>query len=92
MRGSDTPSPRDVALAASGPFQSMTCLTACGESPRFVSISARRTVARCSYTVARRELETATHAAMLAALDGLQLIDCAGGQLVKINNPVRATR
>jgi molybdenum cofactor biosynthesis enzyme MoaA len=95
MRGSDTPSPHEIAAVAAGPFQSMTCLNACGESPRFVSISARRTVARCSYTIARRTLETSTHAAMLAALDGLQLIDCAGGQLVKLDNrrdQVRATR
>jgi sulfatase maturation enzyme AslB (radical SAM superfamily) len=93
MRGSDTPSPRQIAGVAAGPFQSMTCLTGCGESPRFASISARRTVARCSYTVARRELADTTHAAMVAALDGLALIDCANDRLVKLSNPpLRATR
>lgn len=86
MRGSDVPAPKEVAAVARGPFQSTTCLSACGESPRFVSISARRTVARCSYTIARRALAQPTHAALVAALDGLALIDCADdrGGLVRL--------
>jgi hypothetical protein len=93
MRGTDTPTPKMIAEVAAGPFQSMTCLTACGESPRFVSISARRTVARCSYTIARRTLASATHAAMLAALAGLELIDCADdkGGLVKLGRVSAST-
>lgn len=87
MRGSDIPSPAEVAEVAAGPFQSTTCLVACGESPRFASVSARQTVARCSYTVARRRLRTPSHAALIDALTGLALIDCAdtAGGLVKLS-------
>jgi hypothetical protein len=34
----DTPTPVEVAQVAGGPFQSMSCLMACGKSPRFCSI------------------------------------------------------
>jgi sulfatase maturation enzyme AslB (radical SAM superfamily) len=86
MRGTDVPSPADVAHVAAGPFQSTTCLSQCGPSPRFVSISARRTVAWCSYTVERRRLATPTYAALVATLDGLGLINCdaTAGGLVKL--------
>jgi hypothetical protein len=86
MRGSDVPGPAEVAAVARRPFQSTTCLAGCGESPRFASISAARTVARCSYTIARRPLAEPTHAGLVAALDGLALIDCADdrGGLVKL--------
>ncbi len=89
MRGSDVPSAAEVAAVAGGPFQSTTCLSACGESPRFASISARRQVARCSYTVARRTLAAPTHAAVVAALVGLDLVDCAdsAGGLVRVSRP-----
>jgi sulfatase maturation enzyme AslB (radical SAM superfamily) len=92
MRGRDVPSAPEVAAAAAGPFQSTTCLAACGESPRFASISAHRTVARCSYTIARRELAAPTHAAVIAALAGLELIDCAetAGGLVSAARVARA--
>ena len=92
MRGSDVPSAGEVAAVAAGPFQSTTCLAACGESPRFASISARRTVARCSYTVARRTLAAPTYAAVVAALVGLELVDCAdtAGGLVSAARVVRA--
>ena len=90
MRGTDVPAPRDVAHVAGGPFQSTTCLASCHASPRFVSISARRTVAWCSYTVERRLLDAARgYAALAEALDGLGLVDCdasAGGGLVKLAN------
>lgn len=76
MRGQDTPSPQDVALVADGPFQSMTCLEQCGRSPRFCSLSASRTAAWCSYTTARRQLTSPTHAALLQALDGLGITFC----------------
>ncbi len=83
MRGEDTPSPEDVARVAGAPrFQSMTCLSACGKSPRFASIAADRTVAWCSYTVTRAPLAEPTHAALLSALEGLGLTPCAGA-LVK---------
>jgi len=86
MRGTDVPSPNDVALVAAGPFQSTTCLSKCHASPRFVSISARRTIAWCSYTVERRALEQPTYAALVTALDGLGLVDCDAdhGGLVKL--------
>jgi sulfatase maturation enzyme AslB (radical SAM superfamily) len=51
MRGQDTPSATEVAqVAGGGAFQSMTCLMACGKSPRFCSIAWDKTVAWCSYT------------------------------------------
>ena len=86
MRGVDVPSPADVAHVADGPFQSTTCLAQCASSPRFVSISARRTVAWCSYTVERRRLATPTYDALVATLDGLGLVSCdtTAGGLVKL--------
>lgn len=77
QRGSDTPTPRQIAAVAAGPFQSMTCLTGCGPSPRFCSISWQRQVAWCSYTTARRPLAALSHAALMAALAGLRLENCA---------------
>src|SRR5262249_43949334 len=51
MRGQDTPSPNDVAWVGGGKaFQSMTCLMACGRSPRFCAVAWDKTVAWCSYT------------------------------------------
>jgi sulfatase maturation enzyme AslB (radical SAM superfamily) len=92
MRGRDVPSAAEVAAVAAGPFQSTTCLAACGESPRFASISAHRTIARCSYTIARRALAAPSHAAVIAALDGLGLVDCAetAGGLVSAARVARA--
>jgi hypothetical protein len=84
MRGADTPRADEVARVAGGPFQSMSCLRACGRSPRFASIAADRTVAWCSYTLTRRPLAALTHAALIASLDGLGLASCDGGALVKI--------
>lgn len=100
MRGTDVPSARDVAAVAAvaagvsggtagttGRFQSTTCLSHCHASPRFVSISARKAVGWCSYTVERRVLEAPTYAALANALDGLGLVDCDathGAGLVKL--------
>ena len=87
MRGTDVPSPRDVAAVAGGPFQSTTCLSHCHASPRFVSISARKAVGWCSYTVERRVLAAPTYDALVTALDGLGLVDCDathGAGLVKL--------
>lgn len=86
MRGTDVPSPAEVGQVAAGRFQSTTCLAACGASPRFAAISAARTVAWCSYTVARRPLVAPSHAALVAALVGLGLVDCAAtsGGLVRL--------
>jgi molybdenum cofactor biosynthesis enzyme MoaA len=79
MRGSDTPSPREVArVAGDGPFQSMSCLAGCANSPRFCSVGWDRSVAWCSYTVARAPLREPSHAGLLAALDGLGLTFCGG--------------
>lgn len=79
MRGRDTPTPAEVAAVAGGlPFQSTSCLSACGKSPRFVSIGWDRQVAWCSYTTARRPLDDLSHAGLLRALEGLGLTFCGG--------------
>jgi hypothetical protein len=79
MRGQDTPTPSEVAAVAGGqPFQSMTCLTACGRSPRFCSIGWDKTVAWCSYTRTRRLLPALTYEGLQAALNGLGLEFCGG--------------
>lgn len=70
----EAPTPADVAWVATGrrakgpPFQSMSCLSRCGASDRFISIAADRTVAWCSYTVSRRPLAGLRHADLVAAL------------------------
>jgi hypothetical protein len=78
LRIQDTPTPEEIARVAGGPFQSMTCLAACGRSPRFASIAWDRTVAWCSYTKTRRPLGASTHAALSAALEDLGLEFCGG--------------
>ncbi|MCC2669968.1 MAG: radical superfamily enzyme [Armatimonadetes bacterium] len=79
MRGQETPTPREIAEVAGGErFQSMTCLAACGISPRFCSIGWDKTAAWCSYTTARRPLPALNHAGLLETLDGLGLIFCGG--------------
>lgn len=87
MRGRDVPSPAAVAAVAERPFQSTTCLSACGPSPRFAAIAADRTVAWCSYTVARHPLAAPSHAGLLAALAGLGLTHCddSAGGLVRLS-------
>jgi len=83
--GEDAPNDRDVARAAGGRFQSMTCLTGRGKSPRFASIAHDKTAAWCSYTQTRRPLRDATWAALVAALQGargegeLGLMPCGEG-------------
>ncbi|MEM7606897.1 MAG: radical SAM protein [Myxococcota bacterium] len=76
MRGSDTPLPSELADVAGEPFQSMTCLTGCARSPRFVSLGADRTLAHCSYTQTRRRLRGLTAEAFAEALSGLGLAFC----------------
>src|SRR5882724_10092346 len=78
MRGQDTPTPDEVGQVAGEGFQSMSCLMACGRSPRFCSIGWDRTVAWCSYTTTRRPLVELTYRALTAALDGLGLQFCGG--------------
>ena len=79
MRGTDTPSPQQVAsVAGAVPFQSMTCLNACHRSSRFCSIAWDRTVAWCSYTKSRRRLCEFTYAGLQATLNGLGLEFCGG--------------
>jgi hypothetical protein len=80
MRVRDTPTPAEVArVAGGGPFQSMSCLTGCARSPRFVSVGWDRRVAWCSYTEARAPLRQLSYAGLVAALDGLGLVYCGGG-------------
>lgn len=76
MRGSETPSPREVAAVADGPFQSMSCLGGCARSERFCSLRWDRTVAWCSYTSSRRPLVELSHRGLLAALEDLPLVFC----------------
>jgi len=79
MRGQDTPSPQQVAaVAGNQPFQSMTCLGACGKSPRFCSVAWDGSVAWCSYTTSRRLLPEMTHRGLAAALTQLPLVFCGG--------------
>lgn len=79
MRGKDTPTPSEVsAVSGGGPFQSMSCLSACGKSPRFCSIGWDKRVAWCSYTSTRAKLPELTFAGLEAALDGLGLEFCGG--------------
>ena len=90
MRGRDTPTPNELAeVAGKTPFQSMTCLTNCGPSPRFASIGWDKSVAWCSYTTTRRQLPELTHAGLLSAMDGLGLQYCGGTEDV---DPVAAQR
>ncbi|MCX7258314.1 MAG: radical SAM protein [Polaromonas sp.] len=77
QRGSHTPTAKVIAAVAAGPFQSMSCLTACGSSPRFCAISWDRAAAWCSYTSMKRPLPELTHAGLMAALDGLGIVNCA---------------
>jgi molybdenum cofactor biosynthesis enzyme MoaA len=76
MRMADTPSPAEVARVAGGPFQSMTCLAACGRSSRFCSIGWNKTVAWCSYTRSRRELKSLTYDGVVDSLTDLELEYC----------------
>jgi sulfatase maturation enzyme AslB (radical SAM superfamily) len=79
MRGSDTPTPDQVAAVAGRlPFQSMSCLMACARSPRFCSVGWDRTVAWCSYTTTRRKLDGLTYESLERALTGLGLEFCGG--------------
>jgi hypothetical protein len=88
MRGQDTPTPEQVAqVAGSERFQSMSCLAACGPSPRFASISWDRTVAWCSYTTARRPLEQLSYDGVTAGLRNLGIDFCGGtdeGSVVRL--------
>ena len=77
MRMVDTPSPAEVAQVAGGRrFQSMTCLAACGRSPRFCSIGWNKTVAWCSYTRSRRPLKSLTYDGLIESLTSLNLEYC----------------
>ncbi len=57
-------------------FQSMTCLLACGPSPRFCSVAWDRTVAWCSYTKTRRELPELSFRGLIEAMTNLGLEFC----------------
>jgi hypothetical protein len=67
-----------VEEAGGRPFQSMSCLTACGRSPRFCSVGWDKTVAWCSYTATRAPLRDLTYEGLRAALAGLGLAFCGG--------------
>lgn len=68
---------QDLLEVAGGQnFQSMTCLKACGKSPRFCAISWDKKAAWCSYTSERRRLETLNAKGLHDALNGLGLVYC----------------
>lgn len=85
MRGphTDWPTPQEVALVAGGShkFQSISCLGACGRSPRFCSISADQRVGWCSYTAERCELESLGYAGLIHALGNLGLKYCGASHV-----------
>jgi organic radical activating enzyme len=79
MRGTDTPTPEEVAqVAGGGRFQSTTCLPGCAKSPRFCAINWDKQVAWCSYTTARVRLPELTYRGLEATLPGLGLTFCGG--------------
>ncbi len=85
MKGSDTPSPEELAHVAHGqPFQSMSCLRRCGRSPRFASLAADKTAAWCSYTIERRALTEVSWRGLVAAVSPLGIRHC-GEQLVGLS-------
>lgn len=77
MRMQDTPAPAEVAqVAGNQPFQSMTCINACGTSPRFCSVGWDKRVAWCSYTTERRLLPSLDAVGLEQAMEGLGLVEC----------------
>jgi hypothetical protein len=92
QRGHNTPTPKALARVAGEPFQSMSCLTACGASPRFCSISWDRSAAWCSYTSARRRLPELSYSGLVAALAGLGIVNCAAESRVEPDPAVGITR
>ncbi|MDY6938512.1 MAG: radical SAM protein [Cyanobacteriota bacterium] len=83
MRGVDTPTPEQIfRVAGKRPFQSMTCLTACQNSPRFCAISWDKQVSWCSYTAARRPLKALTADALEIALQDLPLVFCGENESI----------
>jgi len=84
MRGQDTPTPDELAeVAGRIPFQSMTCLTQCGPSPRFASIGWDKTFAWCSYTTSRHTLSALSYDGLSRAMNGLGLEFCGGTEDVE---------
>jgi molybdenum cofactor biosynthesis enzyme MoaA len=82
MRGSDTPMALEMAQVAGGnSFQSMTCLTECGRSPRFCSVGWDKSVAWCSYTTSRRKLQELTYRGLMDSLCNLDLRYCGHEQV-----------
>ncbi|MEZ4363389.1 MAG: radical SAM protein [Kofleriaceae bacterium] len=78
MRGQDTPTPAQLGAVAGGaPFQSMTCLAACGKSPRFASLDSQGRAAWCSYTRTRAPLGSLTFDGLVRALAPLGVEPCA---------------
>jgi hypothetical protein len=90
MRGTDTPTPAEVAAVAGAPFQSMTCLGGCARSPRFAAIGWDLAASWCSYTRARRPLPSLDHTGLVAALDGLGLVFCGDAAASPV--PLRSRR
>ncbi|MBP9113179.1 MAG: radical SAM protein [Polyangiaceae bacterium] len=82
MRGEDTPTSKEIAAVAGGPFQSMSCLLACRKSERFCSVAADKSVAWCSYTRTRRLMNDATWRGLEEALRDLGLEFCGGDAIL----------
>jgi hypothetical protein len=69
--------PRDLLEVAGGArFQSMSCLRGCAKSPPFCAVSWDKKAAWCSYTSARRGLQTLDAEGLRRALEGLDVVYC----------------
>jgi len=80
QRRGNTPTPKMLAEIARAPFQSMSCLNACGKSSRFCAIAWDKSVAWCSYTVARQPLPGLSHDGLSRALSSLALVPCSAAR------------
>jgi hypothetical protein len=92
MRGSDTPTPAELAqVAGQGAFQSSSCLVCCGSRERFCSIGWDKRVAWCSYTTGRRPLSDLNYRGLVKALAGLEVVPCGEPFDRRLSGQVRGT-
>lgn len=85
MRGQDTPSPNEIhVVAGRKSFQSMSCLTDCGNNPRFAAVDWNKNVAWCSYTKTRVELLDLSYEGLCKALNGLGVEFCGNDALTEL--------
>lgn len=80
-----TTAPDILKITEGKNFQSMSCLKACGKSPRFCAIGWDKHVSWCSYTSARNPLKSLDAKGLHQALEKLDLIYC--GSKSRISKP-----